>query len=217
MSTKEQELYQLWCDHASEDPDLVQELQQIAGDEDAIRERFYQDLEFGTGGLRGVIGAGTYRMNIYTVRRATQGLADYVKESFSEPSVAISSDSRIKSDTFAQAAAAVLAANGIRVYIYNELMPTPMLSWAVRALHCSAGIMVTASHNPAKYNGYKAYGADGCQITLEAANTVIGKIKALDVFRDVKTTDYMDAVANGMISYIEQDVIEEYYKKDEEG
>ena len=213
MSTKEQELYQLWCDHASEDPDLVQELQQIAGDEDAIRERFYQDLEFGTGGLRGVIGAGTYRMNIYTVRRATQGLADYVKESFSEPSVAISYDSRIKSDTFAQAAAAVLAANGIRVYIYNELMPTPMLSWAVRALHCSAGIMVTASHNPAKYNGYKAYGADGCQITLEAANTVIGKIKALDVFRDVKTTDYMDAVANGMISYIEQDVIEEYYKK----
>ena len=213
MSTKEQELYQLWCAHASEDPDLVQELQLIAGDEEAIRERFYQDLEFGTGGLRGVIGAGTYRMNIYTVRRATQGLADYVKESFSEPSVAISYDSRIKSDTFAKAAASVLAGNGIRVYIYPELMPTPMLSWAVRALHCSAGIMVTASHNPAKYNGYKAYGADGCQITLDVANTVIGKIKAVDIFNDVKNADFDEAVSQGMISFIGNDVIEEYYKK----
>ena len=213
MSTKEQELYLLWCDHAAEDADLVQELQQIAGNNEAIRERFYQDLEFGTGGLRGIIGAGTARMNIYTVRRATQGLADYVKESFADPCVAVSYDSRIKSDTFAKAAAAVLAANGIRVYIYNELMPTPMLSWAVRTLNCSAGIMITASHNPAKYNGYKAYGADGCQITLEVANTVIGKIKAVDIFHDVKTADFDQAVADGMISYISKDVIEEYYKK----
>ena len=213
MSTKEQELYTLWCAHASDDPDLVEELQSIAGDEEAIRERFYQDLEFGTGGLRGVLGAGISRMNIYTVRRATQGLADYVNESFSEPSVAISYDSRIKSDTFAEAAASVLAANGIRVYIYRELMPTPMLSWAVRALHCSAGIMVTASHNPAKYNGYKAYGADGCQITLDVANTVIGKIKAVDIFRDVKTADFGKAVKDGMISYIGNDIIEAYYEK----
>ncbi|MCR5306873.1 MAG: phospho-sugar mutase [Oscillospiraceae bacterium] len=213
MSTKEQDLYQLWCENAAEDPDLTKELADIAGDDEAIRERFYHDLEFGTGGLRGVLGAGTARMNIYTVRRATQGLADYVRESFSDPCVAISYDSRIKSDTFAKAAASVFAANGIRVYIYKELMPTPMLSWAVRALHCAAGVMVTASHNPAKYNGYKAYGADGCQITLDVANTVIGKIKAVDVFRDVKTTDFERAVADGMISYIDNDTIEAYYQK----
>ena len=189
--TKENALYQLWCEHATEDPDLVSELKAISGDDEAIRERFYQDLAFGTGGLRGVLGAGTDRMNIYTVRRATQGLADYVKESFDAPSVAISYDSRIKSDTFAKAAAAVLAANGIKVHIYSELMPTPMLSFAVRALGCSAGIMVTASHNPAKYNGYKAYGADGCQITLDVANTVISKINALDMF-------YKNVLAQGI-------------------
>jgi len=210
--TKENALYRLWLEHAVDDPDLVTELRSIQGDEEAIRERFYRDLEFGTGGLRGVLGAGTARMNIYTVRRATQGLADYVNSSFTAPSVAISYDSRIKSDTFAKAAAAVLAANGIRVHLYAELMPTPMLSFAVRALHCSAGIMVTASHNPAKYNGYKVYGADGCQITLDVANTVIGKIKAVDIFNDVKSCDFENAVASGMISYIEQSVIEDYYK-----
>jgi len=211
-TTRETALYELWCANAVEDADLVQELNAIKGDADAIRERFYNDLEFGTGGLRGVLGAGTGRMNIYTVRRATQGLADYVNGSFSQPSVAISYDSRIKSDTFAKTAASVLAANGIRVHIYTELMPTPMLSWAVRALGCSAGIMVTASHNPAKYNGYKVYGADGCQITLDVANTVIGKINAVDTFRDVKSTDFEEAVRSGMISYISQEVIEEYYK-----
>ena len=210
--TKENALYQLWLEHAVDDPDLVAELRNISGDEDAIRERFYRDLEFGTGGLRGILGAGTARMNIYTVRRATQGLADYVKGSFESPSVAISYDSRIKSDTFAKAAAAVLAANGIRVHLYTELMPTPMLSFAVRALHCSAGIMVTASHNPAAYNGYKVYGADGCQITLDVANTVIGKINSVDMFRDVRLCSFDEAAANGMITYIGQDVIEEYYK-----
>ena len=210
--TRENALYALWCENATEDADLVKELSDIRGDADAIRERFYKDLEFGTGGLRGVLGAGTGRMNIYTVRRATQGLANYVRESFAEPSVAISYDSRIKSDTFAKAAAAVLAANGIKVHIYTELMPTPMLSYAVRALGCSAGIMVTASHNPAKYNGYKVYGADGCQITLEVANTVISKINALDFFRDIKICDFDEAVKNGMVSYIQQNVIEDYYK-----
>lgn len=210
--TKENALYQLWCENASEDADLVRELEAIREDSDAIRERFYKDLEFGTGGLRGVLGAGTGRMNIYTVRRATQGLANYVKESFAEPSVAISYDSRIKSDTFAKTAAAVLAANGIKVHIYTELMPTPMLSYAVRALGCSAGIMVTASHNPAKYNGYKVYGADGCQITLEVANTVIGKINAVDMFRDVKICDFEEAVASGKVSYIPETVIEDYYQ-----
>lgn len=210
--TKELNLYQLWAANATEDADLVKELEAIKNDNDAIRERFYQELEFGTGGLRGVIGAGTGRMNIYTVRRATQGLADYVNGSFSAPSVAISYDSRIKSDTFAKAAAAVLAANGIHVHIYTELMPTPMLSFAVRALGCSAGIMVTASHNPAKYNGYKVYGADGCQITLDVANTVIGKIKDVDMFSGVKICDFDQAVSEGKISYIAPEVLEEYYK-----
>ena len=210
--TKENALYQRWCESATEDTDLVKELEAIRGDEDAIRERFYCDLEFGTGGLRGVLGAGTGRMNIYTVRRATQGLANYVKESFAAPSVAISYDSRIKSDVFAKTAASVLAANGIKVHIYTELMPTPMLSYAVRALGCSAGIMVTASHNPAKYNGYKVYGADGCQITLDVANTVIGKINAVDMFSDVKTCSFEQAVAEGKIAFVQQDVIEAYYK-----
>ena len=213
MPTKENQLYELWRQNATEDPDLVRELAEIEGDSDAVKERFYRDLEFGTGGLRGVLGVGTARMNIYTVRRATQGLADYVRGSFAEPSVAISYDSRIKSTTFAKAAASVLAANGIKVWIYTELMPTPMLSYAVRALHCSAGIMVTASHNPAKYNGYKVYGDDGCQITLDVANTVIGKINAVDIFNDVKTVDFEQAVRDGMIQYIGQDVIENYYEK----
>ncbi len=205
-------LYDIWYANAVDDADLQDELGKIQGDEQAIRERFYRDLEFGTGGLRGVLGAGTNRMNIYTVRRATQGLANYVKKSFAAPSVAISFDSRIKSDVFAKAAATVLAANGIKVHIYSELMPTPALSFAVRALKCSAGIMVTASHNPAKYNGYKAYGDDGCQITLEVAEAVISEINALDMFKDVKYCDFEEAVANGMISYIEEAVIEDYYQ-----
>lgn len=209
MSVKE--LYTTWCQKAVDDPDLLPELLEVEGNEEEIRDRFYRDLEFGTGGLRGVLGAGTNRMNVYTVRRATQGLANYVKASFEQPSVAISYDSRIKSTKFAEAAASVLAANGIKVHIYRELMPTPCLSWAVRALKCSAGIMVTASHNPSKYNGYKAYGADGCQITLEVAEQVINEINSLDMFNDVKYCDFEQAVADGMVSYIDQDVIEEYY------
>ncbi|MDE6657080.1 MAG: phospho-sugar mutase, partial [Oscillospiraceae bacterium] len=206
------ELYNSWCEKAVDDADLQAELSSVKENESEIRDRFYRDLEFGTGGLRGVIGAGTNRMNVYTVRRATQGLANYVKESFENPSVAISYDSRIKSTKFAQAAASVLAGNGIKVHIYTELMPTPCLSWAVRTLNCSAGIMVTASHNPSKYNGYKAYGADGCQITLEVAEKVLSEINSLDMFNDVTYTDFEQAVADGMISYIDQSVIEEYYQ-----
>ncbi len=206
------ELYKIWVSNALDDADLITELERIEGDESAIRDRFYRDLEFGTGGLRGVLGAGTNRMNIYTVRRATQGLANYVKTSFAEPSVAISYDSRNKSDIFARAAASVLAANGIKVHIYSELMPTPALSFAVRALGCSAGIMVTASHNPAKYNGYKAYGEDGCQITLEVAETVLNEINSLDMFKDVKYCDFDEAVASGRISFIAPSVIEDYYQ-----
>ena len=143
----EMELYKLWCEKAVDDPDLQTELKSIEGDEAAIQDRFYRDLEFGTGGLRGVIGAGAYRLNVYTIRRATQGLADYVNGAFENGSVAIAYDSRIKSDKFAKEAAAVLAANGIKVYIYSELMPTPMLSWAVRELKCQAGIVITASQS----------------------------------------------------------------------
>lgn len=208
----EMELYQSWRKNAVDDPDLQSELSAIENDAEAIQDRFYRDLAFGTGGLRGVIGAGTNRMNIYTVRKATQGLANYVKEAFSEPSVAISYDSRIKSTDFAKAAAEVLAANGVKVHIYTELKPTPMLSFAVRALHCSAGIMVTASHNPAKYNGYKAYGSDGCQMTIAAADAVLAKINALDIFNDVKHMPFDEALAAGMISYIGDDVIEDYFR-----
>lgn len=206
----EKELYALWCEKATDDPDLQTELKSIAGDDEAIKDRFYRDLEFGTGGLRGVIGAGAYRMNVYTVRRATQGLADYVNEAFKDPSVAISYDSRIKSDVFAKEAASVLAANGIKVHIYTELMPTPMLSYAVRAHKCSAGIMITASHNPAKYNGYKVYGADGCQLTLGAAEIVLKNINKVPMFGGAKLTDYEKAVSDGMINYISQTVIDNY-------
>ncbi len=209
----EMELYKLWCQNATEDEDLVRELKEIASDEEAIKDRFYRDLEFGTGGLRGVIGAGAYRLNIYTIRRATQGLADYVNDAFSDAAVAISFDSRIKSDVFAKEAASVLAANGIKVYIYTELMPTPCLSWAVRACKAQAGIMITASHNPAKYNGYKVYGEDGCQMTIDAANAVTEKIAAVDMFGGAKVMSFDEGVKSGMISFISQDIIEKYYEK----
>ena len=210
----ETELYSLWCEKAVDDPDLQTELKSIAGDSDAITDRFYRDLEFGTGGLRGVIGAGSYRMNIYTVRRATQGLADYVNEAFTvNPSVAIAYDSRIKSDVFAKEAAAVLAANGIKVYIYPELMPTPMLSFAVRELKCSAGIVVTASHNPAKYNGYKVYGSDGCQLTLNAAEIVLSNINKVPMFDGAKVIPFEKGLDDGTIEYISRDVITAYIDK----
>ncbi len=206
----EMDLYKIWCDNATEDPDLITELKSIENDKEAIKDRFYRDLEFGTGGLRGVIGAGAFRLNIYTIRRSTQGLADYVNEAFKDGSVAIAYDSRIKSDVFAKEAARVLAANGIKVYIYPELMPTPMLSFAVRELKCNAGIVVTASHNPAKYNGYKVYGSDGCQMTLEAAEIVLNKIKEVEMFGGAKVEDFDTAMNNGMIEYIGQNVIDNY-------
>ena len=211
--SKETELYKLWCEKAVDDPDLVTELRSVEGDDEAILDRFYRDLEFGTGGLRGVIGAGSYRLNIYTIRRATQGLADYVNQTFKNASVAISYDSRIKSDVFAKATAAVMAANGIKAYIYSELMPTPCLSWAVRELGCQAGVMVTASHNPAKYNGYKVYGEDGCQLTIDAANVVTEKIESVDMFGGAKYSDFEEGLKSGMIEYIDQSVIDKYLDK----
>lgn len=202
--------YNLWCKRAVLDKDLIPELESIKDNADAINDAFYKNLEFGTGGLRGIIGAGTNRMNVYTVGKATQGLAAYVNSVTDCGKVAIAYDSRIKSDVFARDAAAILAANGIKVYIYKELMPTPMLSFAVRYLKCDAGIVVTASHNPSKYNGYKAYGSDGCQLGLEAADYVLSIMNSVDIFDGVKRIDFDTAVSEGKIEYIGYDVIDAY-------
>ena len=210
---KEKALYDIWCENATEDKDLIEELKAIQGDEEAIRDRFYTALKFGTAGLRGVIGAGTNRMNIYVVRQATQGLANYVLNKYGKGTVAISHDSRIKADLFMIEAAKVLAATGIKVYITTELQPTPVLSYLVRYFKCQAGIMVTASHNPAKYNGYKAYGEDGCQMTDAAAAAVYDEIQKLDMFKDVKTADFDEALKSGMIEYVDDSVYDSYIEK----
>ena len=204
--------YHAWCAHASADPDLARELAAMAQDEAALSDAFYRDLAFGTGGLRGVIGAGTNRMNVYTVAKASQGLANYVVRRFSPEArrIAVSYDSRIKSDLFARVAAGVFAANGISVFIYPHLMPTPCLSYAVRALGCAAGVMVTASHNPAKYNGYKVYGSDGCQITTEAADEALREIERLDIFADVKQADFDACLADGSIQWIPDSVYDNF-------
>ena len=202
------EKYNLWCINATQDKDLIEELRNIKDDENAINDAFYRDLEFGTGGLRGVIGAGTNRMNVYTVAKASQGLANYILNNYKleDRKIAVSYDSRIKSDLFAKTASSVFVANGIEVFIYKELMPTPCLSFAVRELKCAAGIMVTASHNPAKYNGYKVYGDDGCQITTEAAEEIYSEISNVDIFNGVKYADFDNAVNSGAIKYIDDSV-----------
>lgn len=205
--------YNEWLSKATEDNDLIAELNSIKGNEDEIHDRFYTSLSFGTAGLRGIIGAGTNRMNIYVVRQATQGLANYVLSKYGKGSVAISHDSRIKADLFMIEAARVLAANGIKVYITSELQPTPVLSYLVRHFKCQAGIMVTASHNPAAYNGYKAYGEDGCQMTDAAANAVYNEICKLDMFSDVKIADFDKAVKDGLIEYVDESVYDEYLEK----
>ena len=205
--------YNEWLENAVEDKDLTAELESIKNNEDEIYDRFYTALKFGTAGLRGIIGAGTNRMNIYVVRQATQGLANYVLKKYGNGSVAISHDSRIKADLFMNEAARVLAANGIKVYITSELQPTPVLSYLVRYFKCQAGIMVTASHNPAAYNGYKAYGEDGCQMTDVAANTVYDEISKLDMFKDVKIAGFDEAVKSGMIEYVDESVYDTYLEK----
>ena len=199
-----QKEYRRWLTKADMDPTLLEELR--AMDEKQQEDAFYRDLSFGTGGLRGIIGAGTNRMNIYTVAKATQGLANYLKEHFRAPSVAIGFDSRINSELFSKVAARVFAANGVKVHIWPELMPVPTVSFAVRELGCSAGVMVTASHNPSKYNGYKVYGADGCQITTQGAAEVLAKIEALDIFQDVRITDFGTAWNDGRIGHIPEAV-----------
>ena len=206
-------LYNIWLSSATADKDLIPELESVKGDDEAILDRFYKNLEFGTAGLRGVIGAGTNRMNVYTVNQATQGLADYLNECFESPSVAIAYDSRIKSKEFAESAAGVLAANGIKVYIYPELVPTPMLSFAVRRLGCSSGIIITASHNPSKYNGFKCYDPNGYQMTDEAAAKTYSYIQNIDMFSGVKTMDFEDALAEDMVDFIEDWLYDEFYDK----
>ena len=196
--------YQCWLENAVED-DLHSLLRKMSQEE--IEDAFYKNLAFGTGGLRGTIGAGTNRMNVYTVAKASQGLADYLVKKFSRPSVVIGFDSRIKSDVFARTAASVFAANGVQVQLWPHLNPVPTVSFAVRYLAASAGVMITASHNPSKYNGYKVYGADGCQITTEAAAEILGEIERLDIFTDVKRLDFDAAVSEGKITYISEDVL----------
>lgn len=203
-------LYDEWLEKADADPDLKVELENIRGNDDEILDRFYRSLEFGTAGLRGVIGAGTNRMNVYTVGRATQGLADYLNDNYDSPSVAIGYDSRIKSDYFSRESAEILAANGIKVYIYDELEPTPCLSYAVRKLKASGGIIITASHNPAKYNGYKCYNSKGYQMTDDEAAQTYEYIKKVDYFTGIKKVNFNLALSDGKIEYIGEKLIESF-------
>ena len=196
--------YKRWLEKVTDD-ELKIELKSM--NETAIEDAFYRDLAFGTGGLRGIIGAGTNRMNVHVIAKASQGLSLYLLDKYDSPSVVIGYDSRIKSDVFAKTAAAVFAANGIHVHIWPELNPVPTVSFAVRELKTSSGVMITASHNPSKYNGYKVYGPDGCQITTEAAKAILAQIDALDIFSDVQSTDYDGAVKNGTIEYIDSSVM----------
>ncbi len=204
------EKYELWLSRATDDPDLIGELRGLTGDDNEIYERFYRELEFGTAGLRGVIGAGDNRMNIYTVRKATQGLADYLNARYPSSRVAICFDSRIKSDIFAVESARVLAGNGIAVSLFEELNPVPVLSFAVRELKCQAGIMVTASHNPAKYNGYKCYGSEGFQMTDDDANAVTEYIRRVDMFDGIRLADYDTAVRDSLITPVGNELVQKY-------
>ena len=200
--------YDRWLANVTEDEDLLKELREM--DSSAIEDAFYRDLAFGTGGLRGIIGAGTNRMNIYTVRKASQGLSNYLKPG---ASVVIGYDSRIKSDVFAKNAASVFVENGIQVWLWSTLLPVPMVSFAVRELHCDAGVMITASHNPSKYNGYKVYGNDGCQITSEAAKAILTEIENLDIFTDIRLMNYDEAVRTEKIRFVDPSVLSAFIRE----
>ncbi len=202
-----EQLRQDWLAHAQEDY-LQEELQAMEGDPQAVTDAFFQDLVFGTAGLRGILGAGSNRMNVHTVGRATQGFADYLNANFENPSIAIGRDSRNRGDELVRRAASVLAANGVRAYVFPAIVPTPAVSFAVRHLGCSGGINMTASHNPAAYNGYKAYGPDGCQIVTEAADAISAAIAEVDMFEGVKAADFDGAVADGRIRWIDDEVLD---------
>lgn len=204
--------FEHWFNYANIDKDLIEELNGL--DNNQIEDSFYRNLEFGTGGLRGVIGAGTNRINIYTVAKATQGLSNYLLNKYGKSSsVVIGYDSRIKSDVFAETASSVFAANGIKVHLWPTLNPVPTVSFATRYLNAAAGVMITASHNPAKYNGYKVYGADGCQITTEAAKEIYEQIESIDIFKDINFGDFDKALADNKIEYISEDVLTAYIEK----
>lgn len=205
------EKYEKWLNEKTLSKDEHEELAKIQGNENEIVDRFVQDLEFGTGGLRGIMGMGTNRMNRFVIRRATQGLANYLKNNKKLAGVAIGHDSRNHSREYAIEAAIVLASNGIKVHLYKELMPTPALSYAVRYLKCDAGIVVTASHNPSKYNGYKVYGADGCQLTIDAADAVFAEIQKLDMFNGISYGDFDKLVLKEKINFIDEKLIETYF------
>ena len=204
-------LYELWLENTANNEELHSELLAVKGNDEEILDRFYKNLEFGTAGLRGVLGAGTNRMNTYTVCQATQGLADYLNSKYESPCVAMGYDSRINSDVFAKQCAAVLAANGVKAYLFPHLIPTPFVSFAVMRLKCQGGIVITASHNPSKYNGYKCYDPAGYQMTEEAAEETYSFIRKVDMFSGIKTTDFDSALADGLIEYISEDIIEEFY------
>ena len=213
MEEKVKQQYDRWLSQPGMPADLAEELKSIAGNEDAITDRFYRELEFGTGGLRGVIGAGTNRMNVYNIRKATQGLANYLNASDLPKKVAIGYDSRIKSDVFAKETAAVLAANGIKAYIYPRLEPTPALSWAVRYYGCGAGVCITASHNPKEYNGYKIYDETGCQLCPDQANKVIGYVNAIEDLKAVPHMDLEEATKKGLYQSIGSEVLDAFLKE----
>lgn len=203
-------LYREWCEKAT-DPEIAAELKSVDGNGDEILDRFWQDLSFGTAGLRGVLGAGTNRMNIYTVRRATEGLCRYLNDDFDSPSCVIGYDSRINSERFAKEAACVLAAGGVKVWLFAELIPTPIVAYAVRELKCSSGIIITASHNPSKYNGYKCYDERGYQMTDDAAGKTLAYINKTDMFGDFGKIDFDTAVEKGLVEYVSADVIDKYF------
>lgn len=204
-------LYELWIEGTKENEEIHAELLAIKGNDEEILDRFYRNLEFGTAGLRGVLGAGTNRMNTYTVGQATQGLADYLNSKYEKPSVAVGYDSRINSDVFSRQCAEVLAANGIKVYIYPNLIPTPLVSYAVMRLKCQSGVVITASHNPSKYNGYKCYDPAGYQMTEEAANETYAFIQKVDMFEDVKKIPFDEGLEKGLIEYVSNGIVEEFY------
>lgn len=200
--------FERWLHYASDDVDLIKEFKSM--DEKLIEDSFYCDLSFGTGGLRGIIGAGTNRMNVFTVAKASQGVANYLNQHFEVPSIAVSYDSRINSELFAKKVCEVFVANGIKVWLYPCLMPTPCLSYAVRSLKCSAGIMVTASHNPSNYNGYKVYNSDGCQITMEEATKILAEINKIDIFEDVKTVPFLYSLKEKKTEYIPDRIYDDF-------
>ncbi len=206
-------LFKQWINFKLEDSDLIDDLNIAKDSEEGIFDRFYKNLEFGTAGLRGILGAGTNRMNIYTVGLATQGYANYLNKNYKRPSVVIGYDSRKNSDVFAMRASRIFAANGIKVNLFNRLLPTPLVSYAIRKLKASGGVMVTASHNPAEYNGYKVFFEDGCQIGPEVADVVLDEIAKLDMFKDVKIMDESTALEQGKIQYVVENVIETFYDK----